>query len=106
MYAPSLNLQRGIHVTPGLEHKMFQAKHVELCGKLLSLRQKLPRFAANMSVRARTYIDFVHAQQSDHARLRSPQGEAFGDGGEFFAAAQFGGAKGSRKEAAHDRHER
>ena len=68
MHAAGLNLQRGIHVTCGLEHKMFQAKHVKLCRelpslnkKLPSLREKLPSFAANKSVRARTYIDFVRA---------------------------------------------
>ncbi len=33
------------------------------------------------------------------------EGEAFGDGGEFFAAAQFICAKGARKVAAHDGYE-
>ena len=42
MPAASLNLQRGIHVTPKLRHETFKGKRVELCGELLSLRQKLP----------------------------------------------------------------
>ena len=58
MPAASLNLQRGIHVTPKLRHETFKGKRVELCGELLSLRQKLPSlgkklpcFAVNKSDR-------------------------------------------------------
>ena len=57
---------------------MFQAKHVKLSGELLGLRQtlpssreKLPGVAANMSVRARTYIEIVRAPQAP-ARDVSP----------------------------------
>ena len=42
MHASRFNLRRGIHVTSGLKHKMFQAKHVKLSRDLLSLHQKLP----------------------------------------------------------------
>ena len=64
------------------KHKKFQAKHVELCGKLLILgpklpcfRRRLPRFAANMSVRARTYIDFAALGSLGQSAWSEPQHE-------------------------------
>src|SRR6476620_8267732 len=78
MHAASLNLQRGIHATFGVDHEMFRAKRVTLFGELLSLckklpciREKLPSLAKNMSVRARTYIEFVRAPQAP-AKVVSP----------------------------------
>jgi hypothetical protein len=78
MSVASLNLQRGTHDTPDFKHKMFQGRHVKLCGELLSLHEKLPSFlkklpsfAENMLVRPRTYIDFVRASQAP-AKVVSP----------------------------------
>jgi hypothetical protein len=78
MHDASLNLQRCIHVKFGVNRKSFGAKHVKLCGELVSLRQKLPcfseklpSFAENMSARALTHIDFVRAPKAP-ARVVSP----------------------------------
>ena len=78
MHAASLDLQRGIHDTFGVDHEMFRAKRVKLFGELLSLwkklpciREKLPSLAKNMSVRGRTYMEFVRAPQAP-AKVVSP----------------------------------
>ena len=96
MHAASHNLQRGIHDTFGVEHKMFQGKRVKLFGELLSLheelssflkelpslREKLPSFSENMLARPRTYIDVEAASlllRDSDASFTFPNEEKYGE---------------------------